>query len=359
MRSRSSCSHAVRAAAVRGAGLVGGRGKPALTRRDWMAILGSASRLLPGELSRFRRACLRDGQLRAPGALPQPDPRAGALAGCCSGGARARQLVAMAVSYSGVLLVFGHELQFARADVALGAALVFSSALSYARSTSSAAARRSSASARCGSPAWPPAWPACCASCSSSCCGRSRRRRRWRPGDLAVGAERHAVHLRAGADGDDGDRAHRLHAGRADRHAGPDVDHPMGVLLLGEPFTVGGSRHGAGAGRRVAAGALAIDKGEHHMDLGIAGRWALVCAASKGLGRGCAMALAGEGVNVVITARVPRRWRPRPRRSAPRIRACKCAACRATSPRRRARRGAGGLPAGRHPRQQRRRPAAG
>ncbi len=39
------------------------------------------------------------------------------------------------------------------------------------------------------------------------------------------------------------------------------------------------------------------------MDLGIAGKWALVCAASKGLGRGCAMALAKEGVNVVITAR--------------------------------------------------------
>ena len=39
------------------------------------------------------------------------------------------------------------------------------------------------------------------------------------------------------------------------------------------------------------------------MDLGIAGRWALVCAASKGLGRGCAEALVGEGVNVVITAR--------------------------------------------------------
>lgn len=39
------------------------------------------------------------------------------------------------------------------------------------------------------------------------------------------------------------------------------------------------------------------------MDLGIAGRWALVCAASKGLGKGCAMALAGEGVNLVITAR--------------------------------------------------------
>jgi 3-oxoacyl-[acyl-carrier protein] reductase len=39
------------------------------------------------------------------------------------------------------------------------------------------------------------------------------------------------------------------------------------------------------------------------MDMGIAGRWALVCAASKGLGLGCAQALAAEGVNLVITAR--------------------------------------------------------
>ena len=39
------------------------------------------------------------------------------------------------------------------------------------------------------------------------------------------------------------------------------------------------------------------------MDLGIAGKWALVCAASKGLGKGCAQALAREGVNLVITAR--------------------------------------------------------
>jgi len=39
------------------------------------------------------------------------------------------------------------------------------------------------------------------------------------------------------------------------------------------------------------------------MDLGIEGTWALVCAASKGLGKGCAAALAREGVNVVITAR--------------------------------------------------------
>ena len=39
------------------------------------------------------------------------------------------------------------------------------------------------------------------------------------------------------------------------------------------------------------------------MDLGIAGKWALVCGASKGLGLGCAQALVREGVNVVIVAR--------------------------------------------------------
>ncbi len=39
------------------------------------------------------------------------------------------------------------------------------------------------------------------------------------------------------------------------------------------------------------------------MDLGIAGRWALVCGASKGLGLGCAQALVREGVHLVINAR--------------------------------------------------------
>ena len=39
------------------------------------------------------------------------------------------------------------------------------------------------------------------------------------------------------------------------------------------------------------------------MDLGIRGKTALVCAASKGLGKGCALSLAREGVNLVITAR--------------------------------------------------------
>jgi 3-oxoacyl-[acyl-carrier protein] reductase len=39
------------------------------------------------------------------------------------------------------------------------------------------------------------------------------------------------------------------------------------------------------------------------MDLGIKGKTAIVCAASKGLGRACAWSLAREGVNVTICAR--------------------------------------------------------
>ncbi len=42
------------------------------------------------------------------------------------------QLLGMAISYGGVLLVFGHEIQLAGGDVALGALLVFLSAVSYA-----------------------------------------------------------------------------------------------------------------------------------------------------------------------------------------------------------------------------------
>ena len=41
------------------------------------------------------------------------------------------------------------------------------------------------------------------------------------------------------------------------------------------------------------------------MDLGIAGKKALVCAASEGLGKACAWSLAMNGVHVVITGRTP------------------------------------------------------
>ncbi len=39
------------------------------------------------------------------------------------------------------------------------------------------------------------------------------------------------------------------------------------------------------------------------MDLGIAGKKAIVCASSRGLGKGCALSLAREGADVVMTAR--------------------------------------------------------
>ncbi|CAA7614455.1 putative short-chain reductase/dehydrogenase SDR 3-oxoacyl-(acyl-carrier-protein) reductase NAD(P)-binding domain [Magnetospirillum sp. LM-5] len=41
------------------------------------------------------------------------------------------------------------------------------------------------------------------------------------------------------------------------------------------------------------------------MDLGLSGRRALVCAASRGLGKACALALAAEGCEVLIIARRP------------------------------------------------------
>ena len=39
------------------------------------------------------------------------------------------------------------------------------------------------------------------------------------------------------------------------------------------------------------------------MDMSIKGRRAIVCGASKGLGKGCAIALAREGAEILITAR--------------------------------------------------------
>src|SRR5436309_2299022 len=43
--------------------------------------------------------------------------------------------------------------------------------------------------------------------------------------------------------------------------------------------------------------------GDQPMDLGIAGRKAIVCASSRGLGRACAHALAEAGCEVVINGR--------------------------------------------------------
>jgi drug/metabolite transporter (DMT)-like permease len=109
------------------------RGQPALTRQDKLAILGLgfsgyylASYLdfagLAYVTASFERLVL------------YLNPTIVLLLGWALFGRKAtgRQLIAMAVSYSGVMLVFAHDLQLAGPDVVLGAALVFGSALSYA-----------------------------------------------------------------------------------------------------------------------------------------------------------------------------------------------------------------------------------
>ena len=70
------------------------------------------------------------------------------------------------------------------------------------------------------------------------------------------------------------------------------------------------------------------------MDLGIAGKTALVCAASKGLGRGCALALAKNGVRLFITARTASTLEAAAREIAAATGA-EVTRCLATSPRRR------------------------
>ena len=109
-----------------------GRGKPALERRDLLVVagLGFSGYYLASFLDfaglQFITASLERLILYL-------NPTLVLLLGVVVLGQRARprQLIALAVSYCGVLLVFGHELSFSGADTALGAALVFGSAVSY------------------------------------------------------------------------------------------------------------------------------------------------------------------------------------------------------------------------------------
>src|SRR3954468_20412601 len=57
----------------------------------------------------------------------------------------------------------------------------------------------------------------------------------------------------------------------------------------------------------IRVGPAELYRKESAMDLGIAGRKAIVCASSRGLGRACAEALAQAGCNVVINGLDPTR----------------------------------------------------
>lgn len=110
-----------------------GRGRPALTRRDWGAVLGLgfSGYYLASFLDFLGLAYISASLERL---ILYLNPTLVLLLGVLLHGRKvsARQLLALAVSYGGVMLVFGHELSDLGPNVGLGALLVFGSALSYA-----------------------------------------------------------------------------------------------------------------------------------------------------------------------------------------------------------------------------------
>jgi drug/metabolite transporter (DMT)-like permease len=110
-----------------------GRGRPALTRRDWIVILGLgfSGYYLASFLDFAGLAYIRASFERL---ILYLNPTIVLFLGWLLFRRRVtgRQLLALAVSYAGVLLVFGQELQLQGTHVLLGAALVFGSAISYA-----------------------------------------------------------------------------------------------------------------------------------------------------------------------------------------------------------------------------------
>ena len=110
-----------------------GRGQPALTRRDWrdIGVLGFTGYYLASFLDFAGLAYITASLERL---ILYLNPTIVLLISvvCFQHRLQARQLVAMAISYAGVVAVFAHELHFEGAGTALGAALVFGSAVSYA-----------------------------------------------------------------------------------------------------------------------------------------------------------------------------------------------------------------------------------
>ena len=110
-----------------------GRGRPALTRQDLrdIAVLGFTGYYLASFLDFAGLAYITASLERL---ILYLNPTIVLLISvvCFQHRLQARQLVAMAISYAGVVAVFAHELHFEGAGTALGAALVFGSAVSYA-----------------------------------------------------------------------------------------------------------------------------------------------------------------------------------------------------------------------------------
>ena len=109
------------------------RGKPALTRRDVVAVigLGFSGYYLASFLDFAGLAYISASLERL---ILYLNPTLVLFLGVVLHGRRVtrRQLMALGVSYSGVLVVFGREMTDLGPHVGLGAALVFGSALSYA-----------------------------------------------------------------------------------------------------------------------------------------------------------------------------------------------------------------------------------
>ena len=110
-----------------------GRGKPALTRRDGLVVLGLgfSGYYLASTLD-FLGLQLISASLERLILYLNPTLVLGLSVLLFKHRVSGRQMAALACSYAGVLLVFGHELQFVGPQTALGAALVFGSAISYA-----------------------------------------------------------------------------------------------------------------------------------------------------------------------------------------------------------------------------------
>jgi drug/metabolite transporter (DMT)-like permease len=109
------------------------RGKPALTRHDWWGVLGLGftGYYLASFLDFAGLAYISASLERL---ILYLNPTLVLLLGLVlyKRHIGRRQALGMAISYAGVILVFGHEISFAGADAALGAVLVFGSAVSYA-----------------------------------------------------------------------------------------------------------------------------------------------------------------------------------------------------------------------------------